>query len=345
MTPGDPQRYFRPLPAPQGTQLTKPLAGGPISYGQVEIRERAGGSEIVPADAAKALYPEAAPILTRITSARPDICGLSLSRPRIMGVVNVTPDSFSDGGQFGGAEDAVAHGLSLAEAGADILDIGGESTRPGAEPVSEAEELDRVLPVIQGLSAAGCTAPISIDTRNAGVARAALAAGARILNDVSALTHDPDSLTTAAGAEAVCLMHALGDPRTMQDDPRYDDVLLDVYDYLAERVAACTAAGIPREKIIVDPGIGFGKTLAHNLALLRGLSLFHGLGCAILLGVSRKGFIGKLGTEPRADRRAPGSVAAGLAGLAQGVQILRVHDVAEHVQAIRVWQAIHEAAQ
>ena len=259
-----------------------------------------------------------------------------------MGVVNVTPDSYSDGGFLADAYAAVDHGLALAAADADILDIGGESTRPGAEPVPVERELERVMPVIDGLRDAGCKTPISIDTRKADVARQALAANAQVFNDVSALSFDADSPAVAKDAEAVCLMHAQGDPRTMQDNPQYENVLLDVYDYLAGRVAACVAAGIPHHRIIVDPGIGFGKTIEHNLALLRGLSLFHALGCPVLLGVSRKGFIGRLSGELDATQRVPGSVAAGLAGLAQGVQILRVHDVAEHTQAIAIWQAIQD---
>jgi dihydropteroate synthase len=268
--------------------------------------------------------------------------GLTLDRPRVMGVVNVTPDSFSDGGIYRSAKAAVQRGLELVQAGADLLDIGGESTRPGSDPTDGAEECERVLPVIEGLVAGGCPVPISVDTRKATVMRAALMAGARMVNDVSALTHDPDALAAAAGAEAVCLMHARGEPRTMQDDPVYDDVLLDVYEFLAERIAAAEAAGIARGAIMLDPGIGFGKTLEHNLALIRRLSLLHGLGCPVLLGVSRKGFIGRLSGEQAPDRRVGGSIAAALAGLAQGAQILRVHDVAETLQAVRVWRALEE---
>jgi dihydropteroate synthase len=284
-------------------------------------------------------------VLDRLVAPRAPIAGVDFTRPSVMGVVNVTPDSFSDGGAHAGTGQAIAHGLSLAGAGADILDIGGESTRPGAAPVPEAEEVDRVVPVIEGLVAAGCATPISIDTRKAGVARAALAAGARIVNDVSALTYDPDMAGAARGAEGLCLMHALGDPRTMQDDPRFDDVRLDICDYLESRITAAVAAGIERSRIVIDPGIGFGKTVNHNLALIRDLDLFHGLGCPVLLGVSRKGFIGRLSGETVAARRVPGSLAAGLAGVAAGAQILRVHDVAETVQALRIWQALNEAGE
>ncbi|MEL6999767.1 MAG: dihydropteroate synthase [Pseudomonadota bacterium] len=257
-----------------------------------------------------------------------------------MGIVNVTPDSFSDGGQFSTIAQAVNHGLALAEAGADILDVGGESTRPGAVPVDPEIEAERVLPVISGLQEAGCPVPISIDTRHAAVAHQALATGARIFNDISALQSDPSSFDAAQDAMGICLMHAQGDPRTMQIDPSYDDVLLDVYDFLEYRIAACEMAGISRERLIVDPGIGFGKTLKNNLALIRRLSLFHGLGCPVMLGASRKGFIGRLASGAAADKRMPGSIAAGISGLEQGAQLLRVHDVAETRQAVDVWAAV-----
>jgi dihydropteroate synthase len=257
-----------------------------------------------------------------------------------MGVVNVTPDSFSDGGLLAGPEDAIAHALGLAREGADILDIGGESTRPDSDPVSEDEEAARVLPVIEGLKDAGPL--ISVDTRKSAIMKKAASAGAHILNDVSALTHDPNSLKVAAESGLpVVLMHAQGDPKTMQEDPVYANVLLEVYDTLSARIAACDAAGIDRSRIIADPGIGFGKTLQHNLELLRGLSLFHGLGVALLLGASRKRFIGTLSDEPDPRVREPGSIAAALAGIAQGVQLVRVHDVAATRQALSVWCAIN----
>ncbi|MCC6007719.1 MAG: dihydropteroate synthase [Rhodobacteraceae bacterium] len=287
------------------------------------------------------LDPEA---LTRLSGARPPLLGRALSRPLIMGVVNVTPDSFSDGGRFYGTDLAVAQGRALAEAGADLLDVGGESTRPGAEPVSPAQEAARVLPVILGLRAAVPEVPISIDTRNATVAAAALEAGAAMINDVSALTHDADMAPLAASTGVpLCLMHAQGDPRTMQDDPRYGDVLAEVCDWLAGRVALAESFGIARSALLIDPGIGFGKNVQHNLALIRGVSALHDLGLPVLLGVSRKRFIGAIGKEARADGRVPGSLAAGLAGLSQGVHILRVHDVAETVQARALWAAIQDA--
>jgi dihydropteroate synthase len=282
-------------------------------------------------------------LVDRIAAPRPPFAGLALDRPRIMGIVNVTPDSFSDGGRFAAPEAAIAHGLALREAGADILDVGGESTRPGAAPVSVDDELKRVVPVVAGLK--GCGVPLSIDTRRAAVMAAALDVGAGIVNDVSALTHDPDALALVARRRVpVILMHMRGEPATMQVDPRYDCAPLDVFDYLEARVAACTAAGIATANIAVDPGIGFGKSVAHNLEILGRLSLFRGLGVPILLGVSRKGFIGRLSRAESADRRLPGSLAAALAGVTQGVQILRVHDVAETAQALAVWRAIRASS-
>ncbi|MEO1291884.1 MAG: dihydropteroate synthase [Pseudomonadota bacterium] len=280
--------------------------------------------------------------------AGPPCVALPPARPLVMGIVNVTPDSFSDGGVHFDAGTAIESGLAMVRAGADILDVGGESTRPGAELVPETAERARVLPVIAGLSAAGCPVPISIDTRKAAVASEALTAGARLFNDVTALTFDPESLAVArryadAGG-AVCLMHAQGDPKTMQDAPFYEDVVRDVCAFLTERIAVCAEAGIPAHRLITDPGIGFGKTQAHNLALIRGLGTLRDLGPPVLLGVSRKGFIGRIGDAPAAAERFPGSIAAGLFGLAQGAQILRVHDVAETVQAVKLWNALSEEA-
>lgn len=331
---------FRPLPCGADRSHALPLAGGVLGFAEVEVLRRDAPAEVLPVAAAEALFPEGGEIVARIATARPPIAGVTFDRPRIMAVLNVTPDSFSDGGRLGSVDAAVAEGFRLVEAGADILDIGGESTRPGAEPVPEAQERDRVLPVIEALVAAGCPVPLSIDTRNAAVAAAALSAGVQFFNDVSALTHDADSGRVARTAAGLCLMHAQGDPQTMQRDPRYDDVLLDVHDFLAARLAAAEAAGVSRSRVILDPGIGFGKTLTHNLALMRRLSLFHALGCPVLLGASRKRFIGTLSGVAAASDRMAGSVAAALAGLAQGVQILRVHDVAETAQAAAVWQAI-----
>lgn len=260
---------------------------------------------------------------------------------QVMGIVNVTPDSFSDGGRLAGAEQAIAHGLALVERGADILDIGGESTRPGADPVSEAEELARVIPVIEGLRARW-DGPISIDTQKSAVARAAVEAGATIWNDVSALTASPDSAQVAAalGCDLV-LMHRRGDARTMQIDPRYDDVVAEVRDYLLERIAVATSAGVARERIWLDPGIGFGKTLAHNLALISGLGSLTETGFPVLFGASRKRMIESIdatATDPM--DRLGGSLALALLAARNRARIVRVHDVRETVQALKVQAAL-----
>jgi dihydropteroate synthase len=316
-----------------------------LLFAAAELIERIGGEarrRVV--SAAELRTGRLAPVelLERMGRRRDPIAGLALERPLIMGVVNVTPDSFSDGGRYLAADAAIAHALRLEAEGADILDIGAESTRPGAEPVDLAEELRRVMPVIEAV-APQVRAPLSIDTRKAEVMRRAAQAGAALINDVSALTHDPGALQVAAEAGLpVVLMHAQGDPRTMQDDPHYADVVLDVYDWLGARIDACERAGIPRSRLIVDPGIGFGKTLAHNLALLGASSIFHGLGCAVLLGASRKSFIGTL-TGADVEDRLPGSLAAALLAAGQGVQVLRVHDVAPTRQALAVWDGARRA--
>jgi len=277
-------------------------------------------------------------VLERVTAPRPHFAGLALSRPLIMGIVNVTPDSFSDGGLYDTTEQATEHAAELAGAGAAIVDIGGESTRPGSDPVDEQDELERVLPVIKGL--AGFRAVLSIDTRKASVARAAADAGATILNDVSALTHDPASLDVAAKTRmSLVLMHAQGEPKTMQDNPAYADVVLEVFDYLEGRIEAAEAAGILRARSAADPGIGFGKTMAHTLALLANLSLFHGLGVPLLIGASRKRFIKGIAGGEAPAMREPGSQAAAIASAAQGAQMFRVHDVAATAQALAVWRA------
>jgi dihydropteroate synthase len=262
-----------------------------------------------------------------------------------MGIVNVTPDSFSDGGQHENPAAAAAHARGLVDAGARLLDIGGESTRPGAQPVSPADEIQRVLPVLNGLQDLRRATPrimLSIDTRHAAVMRAAQQAGVDIINDVSALTADPESLAVAAGSGAdIALMHMQGEPPTMNQAPVYADVVLDVFDYLESRIEACVAAGMRRDNLIVDPGIGFGKRSAENLAILRSLSLFHGLGCRTLLGASRKGFGAR--TQALAPReRLPTSLAAALWAAAQGFHVLRVHDVAETMQALEIWRRIAE---
>jgi len=361
--PADARLYLRPtafVDAPFGLDgQAARLAGGMLWFSAVEIVGRVGArrtvSQLVPIerlDQARAALPAGRRdrfdrLWSRLVAARPPLDlgprRLRFDEPSVMGILNATPDSFSDGGRFADPQAAVAAGVDMAAAGAAIVDLGAESTRPGAAPLWEGDEIARLEPVLRGLSAAGLL--VSVDTRKAAVMRTALDLGARIVNDVSALTFDDRSLPlVAASGCPVVLMHHRGDPRTMQDDPRYDDVLLDVFDWLDARVEACVAAGVARERIVVDPGIGFGKTLRHNADLLNGLSMLHGIGCPLLLGASRKRFIGALSNEAPADRRLGGSVAVAVAALAQGVQVLRVHDVAETVQAMRVWRGLRDAA-
>jgi dihydropteroate synthase len=261
---------------------------------------------------------------------------LDPSRPLVMGVVNVTPDSFSDGGRFFDANAAVAHALRLAEEGADILDIGGESSRPGALPVSPSEELDRILPVLEGLKR--LEKPLSVDTRRPAVMQAALSAGASMINDIEAL-QAPGALEAVAKTQcAVCLMHMKGEPATMQREPHYDDVVAEVGSFLKNRMEKAVQAGIARERIVIDPGFGFGKTAAHNFELLRALSEIGKLGLPVLAGWSRKSTLGKLTGRP-ADERLAASLAAALLALQGGATILRVHDVKETRDVIAVWQA------
>ncbi len=313
------------------------LAGGACWFDQAILRRRGKADQWI---AAVDIPPE---VLAGLTRPHNPIAGLAMTRPHLMGILNVTPDSFSDGGQFTGVNAAVAHALAMAQTGASIIDIGGESTRPGAETVAVDAEIARTAPVIAAIRARS-DVPISIDTRKAPVASGAINAGANLVNDVSALGYDAETAQVVAQSGApVCLMHAQGDPATMQQDPRYGDVLLDVYDYLEQRIAHAVAAGIARDQIVVDPGIGFGKTFDHNLALLRGLSLFHALGCPILLGASRKKFIGTIGGGQDAADRVSGSVAVALHGARQGVQLLRVHDISATKQALDLEWAINGA--
>jgi dihydropteroate synthase len=270
-------------------------------------------------------------------------CGgrvIKLDRPRVAGIVNVTPDSFSDGGEHADAGSAIAHGLKLLEDGADMLDVGGESTRPGAADVDEAEELRRVIPVIEGL-AARCEVPISVDTSKPAVMRAAVAAGAGFINDVRAL-RDEGALQAAAELQVpVCLMHMQGQPRSMQDAPQYDDVVGEVHRFLADRILACEMAGIDRRRVLVDPGFGFGKSLEHNLSLLRAIERFVDLGAGVYVGLSRKSMIGKLTGREAPGERVAGSVAAALVAVQRGAMLVRTHDVAATVDALAVWRAVH----
>jgi dihydropteroate synthase len=359
--PREARLYLRPvglLSGPAAVTMiesgaARPLAGGPIAFTALDLTLRWPGAihrAAAPIAAAEAWAALASPALQermallgdRLTADRG-----TPAAPRLMGIVNVTPDSFSDGGQALAIEDAVASALALATAGADIVDIGGESTRPGAVPVAPSVEGARVAPVLARLAAsrpALAGVLLSIDTRHASVMRLALAEGVDIINDVSALTHDPDSLAIAAASQAtIVLMHMAGVPATMNQAPAYEDVALDVFDYLEARIAACLAAGIAPERLIVDPGIGFGKRGPENLAILRSLTLFHALGRPLLLGLSRKG-LGDAHHHRFAPRqRLPASLAAAIHALDRGVQLLRVHEVAETRQAVELWRALHRS--
>ncbi|MGZ8997374.1 MAG: dihydropteroate synthase [Allosphingosinicella sp.] len=352
--------YLRPtafVDAPFGLDgKVARLAGGMLWFSAVEALtfdgDRRVATELVPVesiDEALARFDEgASSAWSNLTAPRTPLelreRTVRLDQPQVVGIVNVTPDSFSDGGRFANGEGAANAGFAMAEAGAAIVDVGGESTRPGAQKVWEGDEIDRVLPAILRLAAGGTA--VSIDTRKSSVMEAALGAGAALVNDVSALTHDERSALVVAGAGCpVVLMHHKGDPETMQDSPSYSKpVLLAIYDWLEERIAAAESAGIERDRIIVDPGIGFGKTVQHNLDIVNGLALLHGLGCPVMLGASRKRTIGALSNEAPPERRLGGSIAFALKGMDQGAQLLRVHDVEETVQAVKVWRGLRDAA-
>jgi dihydropteroate synthase len=283
----------------------------------------------------------------RLTGQRPPLHlggrTIRLDQPQVIGIVNVTPDSFSDPGQLADPAEAAMAGARMAEAGAAIVDVGGESTRPGAKAVWEGDEIERIEPVIRQLGAGGVA--VSVDTRKADVMTAAISAGARLVNDVSALTYDQRSAQVVAAAGVpVVLMHHQGQPETMQQDPRYEDVVAEVYSWLEERIEAAGEAGIDRSKILVDIGFGFGKTVAHNLELMNNLALFHSLGCPIVVGASRKRTIGALSNEAPADERLGGSLAFALKAVEQGAQFVRVHDVPETVQALKIWRGLRDQA-
>lgn len=327
--------YFRPLAQigsvrPDGAL---PLAGTASWFTHVEHLSRTQAPRVLPVSDTPESWRSV------VSASRSSIEGLDFSAPVIMGILNVTPDSFSDGGHHSSPSQAVRVAKEMVKNGAHLLDVGGESTRPGALEVPYEAEIARAIPVIEAIRRS-MDIPMSIDTRKARVAHAALAAGANIVNDVSGFKFDPDlGPFCATTSVPVCLMHAQGLPETMHHSPKYDDVLLDVYDFLAEQIEVAVQFGVKRDQIIIDPGLGFGKTQSHNLKLIQGLSLFHGLGCAVLLGASRKGFIRDIGQAPKAVERMPGSVAVALAAVQQGVQILRVHDVAETRQALALFQA------
>ncbi len=280
-------------------------------------------------------------ILHNIIDQRAKICGLSFDIPRVMGILNVTPDSFSDGGKYSTLENATQHCMSMVSAGADIIDIGGESTRPGALEVETSEEISRVIPVIDRITNE-IAVPVSTDTRKSQVAKMAISSGATLVNDISGLTFDSKmGEFCIKHSVPVCIMHSQGLPETMQMEPTYRDVCLDIYDFLSQQIENLVNAGMQRKAIIVDPGIGFGKSLTHNVKLLQKISLFHGLGTPILIGVSRKKFIKTLAGLKENEDRMPGSISIALFARSQGVQIFRVHDVKETVQAMKLWHSVH----
>ena len=281
---------------------------------------------------------KAAAVLENLYKPRADFAGLEMAKPHLMGVINTTPDSFSDGGAHLAPGTAIASGMAMWQAGASVIDIGGESTRPGATPITRNQELARVLPPITGLARQNIR--LSIDTRHAEVMTRACAAGAAIINDVEALRRDGALDAAAASGAPAIIMHMQGQPETMQDEPHYEFAPVDIYQFLEERIDAAVAAGIAKSHIAVDPGFGFGKTVAHNLQILNWLSLFHGLGVPILFGASRKSTIAKLSKDEPADQRLAGSLALAMAAYRQGAQLLRVHDVGETAQALAVEQAL-----
>jgi dihydropteroate synthase len=328
------------------------LAGGLNWFAAVELISVDGKSrtanELVPVEGVEARFDDDMAAQWRaLTAARPPLQlgerTVRLDQPQVMAIVNATPDSFSDGGQFASAAEAAEAGARMAADGAAIIDVGGESTRPGARSIWEGDEIERVVPVIRQLAAGG--AAVSADTRKADVMTAAVEAGARMINDVSALTYDARSAEVAAGLNVpVVLMHHKGAPEVMQEDPRYDDVLVEVYLWLEERIEAAVEAGVKREHILIDPGFGFVKKVAHNLELMNGLALFHSLGCPLVIGASRKRTIGALSGEAPADRRIAGSIAFAMKAVEQGTQIIRAHDVFETVQALRIWRGLRDQA-
>jgi dihydropteroate synthase len=346
------QTYLRPtafVDTPVGFdgQVAR-LAGGMAFFSAYEVITVAGGrrtgKQLVPVAKIRDFADTA--MIDRITAPRPSLKlgerTIALDQPQVMGILNMTPDSFSDGGKHGDDPDfACAAGVAMAAAGAAIIDVGGESTRPNAKPVWEGDEITRTQPVIERLARSGTA--VSIDTRKASVMEAALSAGAAMVNDVSALCFDKQALTLMARQTCpVVLMHSPDAAKTLHDGADAVDPLIETYDWLEVRIEAVVAAGIDRSRVIVDPGIGFGKGVAANLALINGLSLFHGLGCPILLGASRKRFIGAISNEAPVEARLGGSIAVAVEGARQGVQLLRVHDVPETVQALKLWRGLRD---
>jgi dihydropteroate synthase len=328
------------------------LAGGLNWFAAVELIHVEGhqrvSTELLPVDGIESRFDDdIATHWKALTGSRPPLQlgerTIRLDQPQVMAIVNATPDSFSDGAQFADATAAAEAGARMAAEGAAIVDVGGESTRPGARTIWEGDEIERVVPVIRQLAAGGTA--VSADTRKADVMTAAVEAGARMINDVSALTYDARSAEVATALNVpIVLMHHKGAPEVMQDDPRYDDVLVEVYLWLEERIAAAVEAGVARENILIDPGFGFGKKVGHNLELMNGLALFHSLGCPLVVGASRKRSIGALSGEAPADKRLGGSLAFAMKAAEQGAQIVRVHDVFDTVQALKVWRGLRDQA-
>jgi len=333
--------WIRPVPIADGGFA---LAGGPARFGIVDVVQRDGSQHVACRMDVETLLATAdnrnaaAAAIECLTAPRPSFAGLAMVEPQIMGILNTTPDSFSDGGRHHAPAAAVAAGRAMQAAGASIIDIGGESTRPGAAPITRNQELARILPALAGLQTGD--AVLSVDTRHAVVVERAAATGATIINDVAALRGEGALEAAAASGCHVVIMHMQGSPETMQDDPRYAFAPVDIYEFLRGRIDAAIAAGIARERICVDPGFGFGKTVRHNLQLVNWLALLHGLDVPILFGASRKSTIAKLARDEPADKRLPGSLALALAARRQGAQILRVHDVAETAQALAVESAL-----
>ncbi len=324
-----------------GKGLALPLASMPVAFSCAEVVEgtalKSKRSLYSVADLRSSVEPALQALIKNTVSPRASISGLSLERTRLMGIVNITPDSFSEHGEHGRHDLAIAHARDMIEQGADIIDVGGESTRPGAEKISQKEELSRVLDVIHAI--AGDGALVSADTRRPDVMKQALKAGAKIINDVTALTFEEKSAEIVASSDCpVVLMHIRGEPKTMQNSPYFDDVVLEVYDDLENSMLAAERAGIARKRMVIDPGIGFGKTFSHNLQLLENLSIFHGLGAGLLVGLSRKGFLGAVTGVRDAGKRVHGSIGAAFSCIIQGVHILRVHDLAATKQALDAWE-------
>jgi len=331
------KNYYRPIVSNMfsANEGAFRLSGGWAFFDKVEVINRNEKSKII---CAKEIPHEA---LEELTGKRPNLLDFSFSSPHVMGILNITPDSFSDGGLFVDTDVALNEVHKMINCGVSILDIGGESTRPGAEILGAAEEIERILPVINKIRTLNSTIPISIDTRKSEVWRISKEAGANMLNDVSGMNYDKGMAAIVKKTNSpLCVMHSRGTPQNMKEHAHYENILLDVYDYLENTINKCMMAGIQKRNIVIDPGIGFAKTLEHNLTILRGLSIFHGLGCPILLGASRKKFIGTIALEQNPLKLGAGSVTVALEAINQGVQMLRVHDVFETMQALRLWKSL-----